>query len=90
MGGGEEMLVPILDVDNLQAEKGFKALMMYGHSKSVAKAMSMALAEKLHPNDILVNIVFPERASTTMMESLSLQSLPGPMKLLYPIFWLMF
>ena len=64
--------------------------MTYGHSKSVSEAMTMALANKLESEGVMVNVVFPGRASTSMTGSLSLQSLPGLMKLLYPIFWLMF
>ena len=88
--GGEETAGPI-DVDNLQAEKGFAGLMTYGHSKSVSEAMSMALAQKLKSNNITVNVVFPGRASTAMtQESFTFQSLPGLMKLFYPLMWLMF
>lgn len=79
-----------IDVDNLQAEKGFAGLMTYGHSKSVLESMSMALAEALQPEGVLVNVVFPGRASTAMTGSLSLGSLPGFMKLMYPFFKLFF
>ncbi|MGR3713749.1 MAG: hypothetical protein ACU0A6_11590 [Shimia sp.] len=37
-----------------------------------------------------VNTLFPGRASTSMTGSLSLSSLPGALKLMYPIFRLMF
>ena len=87
--GGEETPGAI-DVDNLQAEKGFRGLMTYGHSKSIAEGMSMALADQLQKENISVHVVFPGRASTSMTGSLSLASLPGWMKVFYPIFWLMF
>ena len=64
--------------------------MTYGHSQSVSKGMSMALSEKLKTDGVTVNVVFPGRASTSMTKSLSLKSLPGVMKMFYPIFWLMF
>ena len=87
--GGENKPGPI-DTDNLQAEKGFKGLMTYGHSKSILEGVSMALADKLEPDSVTVNVVFPGQASTSMTGSLSLDHLPGLMKLFYPIFWLMF
>ena len=47
-----------LNVDNLQAEKGFKGLMTMAHSKSVIEAMSMAMARELEPEGVRVNVVF--------------------------------
>ena len=79
-----------VDPDNLQAEKGFKGLMTYTHSKSVLESMSLMLAGQLEPEGITVNVVFPGRASTTMTRSLSMSALPGPMKLMYPFFKLFF
>ncbi len=79
-----------IDPDNLQAEKGFRGLMTYTHSKSTMEAMSVALAEKLEPEGITVNIVFPGRASTAMTASMSPSALPGWMKLMYPLFRLLF
>ena len=79
-----------IDADNLQAEKGFKGLITYTHSKSISEAMSMALAQALEPDGVTVNVVFPGRASTAMTGSLTLKSLPGWMKLMYPLFRLLF
>ena len=79
-----------VDPDNLQAEKGFKGLMTYTHSKSILESMSMFLAKELEPAGITVNVVFPGRASTQMTRSLSPKSLPGAMKLMYPFFRLFF
>ena len=79
-----------VDVDNLQAEKGFKGLMTYTHSKSATEAMSQALAKRLEPEGVMVNVVFPGRASTAMTTSLSHKALPGPMKLMMPLMKLMF
>ncbi len=79
-----------IDPDNLQAEKGFRGLMTYTHSKSAMEAMSMALAEKLDHEGVTVNVLFPGRASTSMTGSLSLSALPGVMKLMYPLFRLLF
>ena len=79
-----------VDPDNLQAEKGFRGLMTYQHSKSVMEAMSMTLAEKLEREGVTVNVLFPGRASTAMTRSLSPSALPGFMKLMYPLFRLLF
>ena len=73
-----------IDIDNLQAEKGFKGLMTMAHSKSVMESMTIALARKLSPDGITVNVVFPGRASTAMTRSLSCAGLPGPMKCCMP------
>ena len=79
-----------IDVDNLQAEKGFKGLMTYTHSKSILEAMSMSIAAELKSMGIHVHVIFPGRASTAMTRSLTPQSLPGVMKIMYPIFRLLF
>ena len=79
-----------VDVDNLMAEKGFRGLMTYTHSKSVMESMSMALSRELEPHGVSVNIVFPGRASTNMTRSLSSSGLPGAMKLMLPFFRLFF
>ncbi len=79
-----------IDVDNLQAEKGFEGLVTYTHSKSVMEATSVALARDLAPGGTTVNVVFPGRASTAMTRSLSPGALPGLMKLAYPLLRLLF
>jgi NAD(P)-dependent dehydrogenase (short-subunit alcohol dehydrogenase family) len=71
--------VPI-DVENLQAEKGFKGLMTMAHSKSVMESMSVALARKLEPDGVAVNCVYPGRASTEMTRSLTAAGTPWPFK----------
>lgn len=75
-----------IDPHNLQAEAGFRGLMTYTHSKSVLEAMSVLLAHELESKGVRVNIVFPGRASTAMTRSLTVNALPGPMKLMYPFF----
>lgn len=79
-----------IDADNLQAEKGFKGLMTYTHSKSILEAMSLTMAESLQHEGVFVNLVFPGRASTAMTRSLSPKALPGLMKLMYPFFRVFF
>jgi NAD(P)-dependent dehydrogenase (short-subunit alcohol dehydrogenase family) len=79
-----------LDVDDLQAEKGFKGMFTMARSKSAMEAASMALAQKLEPEKVAVNVIWPGRASTAMTRSVSLKSLPGALKLFYPCMKLMF
>ncbi len=79
-----------VDVDDLQAEKGFRGLMIYTHSKSALESLSMALAAEPEPQGICVNVGFLGRASTAMARGMSLQALPGWMKLFWPLFRLMF
>lgn len=86
-GGGKP--API-DPDNLQAEKGFRGLMTYQHSKSAMEAMSMTLSKQLEDDGVTVNVLFPGRASTAMTGAMSAQALPSAMKLMYPLFRLMF
>merc|ERR1712107_694929 len=79
-----------VDPSNLQAEKKFRGLMTYTHSKSVLEAMSVILSKKLEPEGVTVNIAFPGRASTAMTQSLTSEGLPGPMKIMMPFFKLLF
>lgn len=79
-----------IDPTNLQAEKKFRGLMTYTHSKSILEAMSIALSKRLEPENVSVNIVFPGRASTSMTQSLTTKGLPGPMKIMMPFFKLFF
>jgi NAD(P)-dependent dehydrogenase (short-subunit alcohol dehydrogenase family) len=75
-----------IDPTNLQAQKGFKGLMTYTHSKSILEALSVYMATELVPKGITVNILFPGLASTMMTRSLTMNGLPGVMKLMFPFF----
>ena len=79
-----------IDVENLQAEKGFRGLMTYTHSKSVLESMSMVMSERLFAHGVSVNVVFPGRASTNMTRSMKGSALPGVMKVMLPFFRLFF
>lgn len=79
-----------IDPDNLQAEKGFRGLMTYAHSKSTLEALTMAMAKDFESKGITVNVLFPGRASTTMSRSLKPSSLPGALKIMYPLFKFLF
>jgi len=78
-----------VDVDNLQAEKGFKGLATYSHSKRAMEAMSLALAEELAAEGIYLNVIYPGVASTALTQKTTTKTLPGLWKLLYPVFKIM-
>ena len=79
-----------IDPENLQAEKKFRGLMTYTHSKSILEGMSIGLSKRLESENVSVNIVFPGRASTSLTQSLTTKGLPGPMKIMMPFFKLFF
>ena len=74
-----------LDVENLQAEKGFRGLLSYNNAKKALEAMSLALAEELRPSGVFLNIVYPGNASTSMTNSMSPKDFPVPMRLMWPV-----
>lgn len=74
-----------LDLDNLQAEKGFRGLVTYSHAKRALEAMSLALAEELAPRGVFVNVVFPGPASTNMTQVVKRADLPWWMQMAWPI-----
>ena len=43
-----------IDVNNIEAEKDFRGIMTYTHSKSVLEAMSVALAQDMKPTNVSV------------------------------------
>ena len=75
-----------LDVENLQAEKGFRGLLSYDNSKKALEAMSLTLAQELRPLGVFFNIVYLGSASTAMTHSMSAKYFPAPMRLMWP--WL--
>ena len=74
-----------LDVEDLQAEKGFRGLLSYNNSKKALEAMSLVLAEELRPQGIFLNIVYPGNASTSMTNSMSPKDFPAPMRPMWPV-----
>lgn len=78
-----------LDVDNLQAEKGFLGLATYDHSKRAADAMGLALARELAPLGVHLNIVYPGQAATGMTRSVKAEHMPWWMRPFAPLFGLM-
>eukprot|EP00980_Cylindrotheca_fusiformis_P006056 scaffold1304_cov82-Cylindrotheca_fusiformis.AAC.6 len=83
-------LVPLLKKadDNLQAEKGFKGIGTYAHSKAILEATTMVMSKEL--SDMLVVVVYPGFANTSMTQAVELKTLPGIMKLFYPVFFFKF
>lgn len=75
-----------LDTDNLQAEKHFRGLPSYSHSKRALEAMSLELASELEAANISVFVVFPGTAATAMSGGMTPGALYWWMRPLWPIF----
>jgi NAD(P)-dependent dehydrogenase (short-subunit alcohol dehydrogenase family) len=75
-----------IDLANLNVERGFRGLQTYSHSKRATEAMSLALARRLEPDAIMVNIVYPGQASTAMTRGVTPGMLDWWMRPLWPIF----
>ncbi|MEN0066922.1 MAG: SDR family NAD(P)-dependent oxidoreductase [Myxococcota bacterium] len=75
-----------LDVDNLQAEKGFLGLSTYSMAKRAMEAMSQELRRRLEPDGIDVVVVYPGGASTSMTQGMSAGLLPWWMRPMWPVF----
>ncbi|MEM7738191.1 MAG: SDR family NAD(P)-dependent oxidoreductase [Deinococcota bacterium] len=78
-----------LDLDNLQAEKGFQALKHYTNTKVAMMAMSLTFAETLEGTDIVLNVCYPGGASTNMTRAMTPSYLPWFMRPFFPLFKLM-
>jgi len=75
-----------LDLENLQGERRFVALSLYSHHKLVMMATMRALAHRWSALGRTVNVCYPGQASTAMTRAVTAADLPGPMRLLYPLF----
>lgn len=75
----------ILDIDNLQAEKGLDGLNTYSHTKRAMEAMSVILAKKLVTEGIYLNIVYPGQAATSMTRSVTTADVPWFMRPIWPL-----
>ncbi|CAN5646188.1 hypothetical protein BH09MYX1_BH09MYX1_23530 [soil metagenome] len=78
-----------LDLDNLQAEKGFLGLRTYSHAKRALEAMTLELSRELAPRGIHVNVVYPGNAPTAMSGQMTLAMIPWWMVPVWPIFRLL-
>ena len=74
-----------IDLENVQAERGFLSLRTYSQTKSVMMAASYELAERLGESGITVNVTHPGGADTSMSRSLTAGMVPIYMRLLWPL-----
>ena len=65
-----------LDPSDLQAERAFRGIHTYSHSKRALDAMSFAMARELAPRGVFLNVVYPGQALTSMTRSVTPASLP--------------
>lgn len=75
-----------LDLENLQAEKGFSGLHTYSHSKLVMMALEYELSQNMTMSGITVNVCYPGQASTHMTRSVNKEMLPTFMRFVFPLF----
>lgn len=75
-----------VDIDNLQAEKGFSTMSSYGMSKRAMETMVLAQAKELEARGVFINVVYPAPASTPMTQEMTAKSLPWFMRPIWPIF----
>lgn len=75
-----------IDLDNLQAEKGYLGLVTYSHSKTVMMAMSLALAKQLEGTGVAVNVAYPGAADTNMTRAMTPNMVPGFIRVMWPLF----
>jgi NAD(P)-dependent dehydrogenase (short-subunit alcohol dehydrogenase family) len=64
-----------LDLDDLQSERGYAAMRVYGRSKSANLLFATALARRLEGTGVTVNSVHPGAVSTRLGQS----NLPAPL-----------
>jgi NAD(P)-dependent dehydrogenase (short-subunit alcohol dehydrogenase family) len=60
-----------IHLDNLQAERFFRGLETYSHTKTIQMALSYELAQRLRDSSVTVNVCYPGRASTAMTQSVT-------------------
>jgi NAD(P)-dependent dehydrogenase (short-subunit alcohol dehydrogenase family) len=75
-----------IQLDNLQAERSFRGLVSYSHTKSIMHAMSIEFAARLEGSGVTLNVCYPGGARTAMTSAMTPDMLPAPMGLLWPLF----
>ncbi|MEM6281729.1 MAG: SDR family NAD(P)-dependent oxidoreductase [Chloroflexota bacterium] len=79
-----------VDFNNLQAEKEFLSLNTYSHAKRVMMAGVYAFAQRVEGTGISINAAYPGAAGTNMTADLTPESVPQPIRLVFPLFkWFM-
>lgn len=74
-----------LDIENLNAEKGFDGLNTYSHAKRAMEAMSLAITAELRGRGVYLNIVYPGQASTSMTQSVASSDMPWYVRPMWPL-----
>lgn len=75
-----------IHLDDLQAERSFRGLDTYSHTKTIQMALSYELAQRLRDSGVTVNVCHPGQASTTMTRNVTPDMLPARMRTLWPEF----
>jgi NAD(P)-dependent dehydrogenase (short-subunit alcohol dehydrogenase family) len=75
-----------IDLDNLQAERSFRGLDTYSHTKTIQMALSYEFAQRLQGTGVTVNVCYPGQASTAMTQNVTPNMLPARMRALWPQF----
>ncbi len=79
-----------IHLDNLQAERSFRGLDTYSHTKPIQMALSYEFAQRLQGTSVTVNVCYPGRASTAMTQNVTPEMLRAQLRVLWPLFKLMF
>lgn len=74
-----------LDIENLNAEKGFDGLNTYSHAKRAMEAMSLAITSELSARGVYLNMVYPGQASTAMTQSVTSSDMPWFVRPMWPL-----
>jgi len=75
-----------IELDNLQAERGFMGLTTYSHTKLIMMAVMVEFAQRMQGTNTTINVCYPGQASTRMTQSVKPEMLPGLMRLMWPLF----
>lgn len=74
-----------VDLDNLQAEKGFTSLETYSRSKAAMMVTSYEFAQRLDGTGVTLNITQPGGANTPATQAVKAELMPFPMNILFPL-----
>jgi len=78
-----------LDLENLQAEKGYLGIATYSHAKLAMMALSYEQARRLSGTGITLNVAYPGAAATAMTAGMTPAMVPLWMRLIWPLFGVM-
>ncbi len=75
-----------LDLENLQAEKGYLGIATYSHAKLAMMTLSYEQARRLAGTGISLNVAYPGAAATAMTAGMTPAMVPLWMRLIWPLF----